>query len=163
MRPSILRTCTKTSTARPRPTPSFKMSTGVPSTTAQTQKAAQMSTNTSIPSESLLGIESTNIQTASGVELNAQQRIIVGSVLDVRTPPPPLAIERDADILRYSYSKANPPFRNSNSGPTPQNSTTPSPKRKGGNNMKRSGMDLKLRFQKSFVPLLSLPLPLPTR
>jgi hypothetical protein len=66
------------------------MSTGVPSTTAQTQKAAQMSTNTSIPSESSLGIESTNIQTASGVELNQQQRIIVGSVLDVHTSRPPL-------------------------------------------------------------------------
>jgi hypothetical protein len=64
------------------------MSTGVPSTTAQTQKAAQMSTNTSIPSESSLGIESTDIQTASGVELNQQQRIIVGSVLDVCIPPP---------------------------------------------------------------------------
>jgi hypothetical protein len=64
------------------------MSTGVPSTTAPGQKAAQMSTNTSIPSESSLGIESTDIQTASGVELNPQQRIIIGSVLDVLTPPP---------------------------------------------------------------------------
>jgi hypothetical protein len=73
------------------------MSTGVPSTTAQNQKTAQMSTSTSIPSESSLGIESTNIQTAPGVELNPQQRIIVGSVLDVRTPLK--ILKDDADVV----------------------------------------------------------------
>jgi hypothetical protein len=62
------------------------MSTGVPSTSAQAQKAAEMSKSASIPSESSLGIESINIQTAAGVELNPQQRIIVGSVLDVFIP-----------------------------------------------------------------------------
>jgi hypothetical protein len=35
------------------------------------------------PSTSELGIENTNIKTATGVELNDQQKVIVGSVLDV--------------------------------------------------------------------------------
>lgn len=44
-----------------------------------------MSTSSSSPSE--FGIESTNINTATGVELSAQQKILVGSVLDVDHPP----------------------------------------------------------------------------
>jgi len=56
-----------------------KMSTGVPSSTAAAQQAA----NISAPSTSELGIENTNVKTAAGVELSAQQKLLVGSVLDV--------------------------------------------------------------------------------
>jgi hypothetical protein len=56
------------------------MSSGVPSQTAQAQKA----TDTNAPSMSELGIENQNIKTDSGVDLSAQQKVIVGSVLDVR-------------------------------------------------------------------------------
>jgi hypothetical protein len=57
------------------------MSTGVPSETAQIQQKYNMSTS-STPSASDLGIES-NINTATGVSLSSQQKVIVGSVLDV--------------------------------------------------------------------------------
>jgi hypothetical protein len=57
------------------------MSTGVPSETAQIQKQSNMSTS-STPSASDLGIES-DIKTATGVSLSSQQKVIVGSVLDV--------------------------------------------------------------------------------
>ena len=83
MRSSLLKTVPLKPITRPRPRPSFKMSTGVPSSIAQTQKATEMNTSTSAPSTSSLGIESTDIQTAAGVELNTQQRVIIGSVLDV--------------------------------------------------------------------------------
>jgi hypothetical protein len=59
--------------------------------------------------------------------------------------------------VRYSYSKVSPPFRNSASGPTTQPSTTLSPKRKGENSMKRSGMGLKLPSLKFFVSLSFIP------
>lgn len=62
------------------------MSTGVPSSSA----AAQQATHTSAPSTSDLGIESTNISTAAGVNLSAQQNVLVGSVLDVSNSNMPL-------------------------------------------------------------------------
>jgi hypothetical protein len=61
------------------------MSTGTPSSTAQAQKSAEMSTSAS-SSGSDLGIESTDIKTATGVSLSPQQRVLVGSVLDVLLP-----------------------------------------------------------------------------
>jgi len=63
------------------------MSAGIPSETSQVQKSAEMSTSSS---SSDLGIESTNIQTASGVSLNTQQKMIVGSVLDLFAGKPTL-------------------------------------------------------------------------
>ncbi|KAE9376412.1 hypothetical protein N431DRAFT_479682 [Stipitochalara longipes BDJ] len=62
------------------------MSTGVPSQTAQAQKSAEMSTSSS-PSD--LGIEST-VNTATGVSLSSQQKLIVGSVLDLFAGKPTL-------------------------------------------------------------------------
>jgi hypothetical protein len=57
------------------------MSTGIPSKTTQiqyqSQRAAGGPTND-------LGIENTNIKTAPGVDLSSEQKVLVGSVLDVR-------------------------------------------------------------------------------
>ncbi|PMD22283.1 hypothetical protein NA56DRAFT_570782 [Hyaloscypha hepaticicola] len=64
------------------------MSTGVPSETAQIQQKYNMSTS-STPSASDLGIES-NINTATGVSLSSQQKVIVGSVLDLFAGKPTL-------------------------------------------------------------------------
>jgi hypothetical protein len=61
------------------------MSAGIPSSTAQVQKSAEMSTSAS-SNGSDLGIESTDIKTATGVSLSSQQRVLVGSVLDVFLP-----------------------------------------------------------------------------
>lgn len=55
------------------------MSTGAPSGTAQVQAAA----DASAPSFSSIGIKNTNIETAPGVNLSEQQKVLVGSVLDV--------------------------------------------------------------------------------
>ncbi|TVY48199.1 hypothetical protein LOCC1_G002453 [Lachnellula occidentalis] len=85
---SILRTCTRSVATKPTLfTSSFRnMSTGAPSSTA----AAQKNADTNAPSASELGIENTNPQTASGVDLSAQQKIIVGSVLDLFAGRPTL-------------------------------------------------------------------------
>lgn len=61
------------------------MSAGIPSSTAQVQKSAEMSTSAS-SNGSDLGIESTDIKTATGVSLSSQQRVLVGGVLDVFLP-----------------------------------------------------------------------------
>lgn len=55
---------------------------GVPSQSAQIQNEAEGPDSTSA-SFADLDIENTNIQTASGAELSSQQKVIVGSVLDV--------------------------------------------------------------------------------
>ncbi|KAH8757160.1 hypothetical protein F5882DRAFT_307297 [Hyaloscypha sp. PMI_1271] len=65
------------------------MSTGTPSSTAQVQKSAEMSTSASL-NGSDLGIESTDIKTATGVSLSPQQRALVGSVLDLFAGKPTL-------------------------------------------------------------------------
>jgi hypothetical protein len=59
---------------------------GVPSETAKMQEADTGSQQTGgiIPSSADLGIENTNITTAAGVRLSSEQKIIVGSILDVR-------------------------------------------------------------------------------
>jgi len=46
--------------------------------------------STGIPSSSELGIENTNISTAPGVELNDQQKVLVGSILDLFAGRPSL-------------------------------------------------------------------------
>ena len=81
------------------------MSVGVPSGSAQVQKMAGIST-TSDPAD--LGIESTNINTTAGVQLSAQQKVIVGSVLDVRPQILILPEENLTDNL-YSCSRASLP------------------------------------------------------
>ncbi|PBP15871.1 hypothetical protein BUE80_DR013356, partial [Diplocarpon rosae] len=58
------------------------MSTGVPSSTAGAQAQA-LSTAPAGSDTASLGIESTDIQTATGVELSGKQRVLVGSVLDL--------------------------------------------------------------------------------
>ncbi|KAL1863024.1 hypothetical protein Daus18300_008180 [Diaporthe australafricana] len=55
------------------------MSTGTPSGTAQ----AQASADASAPSFSSIGIKRTNIESAPGVNLSEQQKVLVGSVLDL--------------------------------------------------------------------------------
>lgn len=59
------------------------MSAGTPSGTAQ----AQASADANAPSFSSIGIKRTNIETAPGVNLSEQQKVLVGSVLDVRATP----------------------------------------------------------------------------
>ncbi|TVY31980.1 hypothetical protein LSUB1_G008158 [Lachnellula subtilissima] len=88
MTSSILRTCTRNVVKKPTLfTSAFrKMSTGVPSSTA----AAQKNADTNAPSASELGIENTNVQTAAGVDLSAQQKLLVGSVLDLFAGRPSL-------------------------------------------------------------------------
>lgn len=68
-----------------------KMSSGTPSATAQAQKDADMKA----PSTSDLGIENTDIKTAAGVDLSQNQKVIVGSVLDVN------------NLLRFQNLQAN--------------------------------------------------------
>jgi hypothetical protein len=58
--------------------------TAAPSETAKVQKDAQNSTQSG--SFASLGIENTDIKTASGVDLSEQQKVVVGSVLDVCLP-----------------------------------------------------------------------------
>jgi len=58
------------------------------SQTAQVQKDAQNSTQTGTAAN--LGIENMDIKTAAGVSLNDQQKIIVGSVLDLFAGRPSL-------------------------------------------------------------------------
>ncbi|KAJ0123885.1 hypothetical protein J7T55_012356 [Diaporthe amygdali] len=55
------------------------MSTGTPSGTAQAQATA----DANAPSFSSIGIKRTNIESAPGVNLSEQQKVIVGSVLDL--------------------------------------------------------------------------------
>ncbi|EPE36513.1 hypothetical protein GLAREA_08676 [Glarea lozoyensis ATCC 20868] len=62
------------------------MSSGVPSQTAQAQK----SQDTSAPDFKELGIENTNIKTDSGVDLSGNQKVLVGSVLDLFAGRPSL-------------------------------------------------------------------------
>jgi hypothetical protein len=65
---------------------------GIPSETAQIQKQANMSTSSSSGSlsarEKELDIKS-KVNVANGVTLSGDQRIIIGSVLDVFPLPPP--------------------------------------------------------------------------
>lgn len=60
------------------------MSTNDPSETAKVQASA----DASAPTFSSIGIKRTNIETAPGVNLSEQQKVLVGSVLDVRYPSP---------------------------------------------------------------------------
>jgi hypothetical protein len=65
-----------------------KMSTSIPSQTAQVQKDAVNSTQTSMATD--LGIENMNVSSANGVSLSEQQRLLVGSVLDLFAGRPSL-------------------------------------------------------------------------
>jgi hypothetical protein len=56
------------------------MASGTPSTTAQAQSAA----DANAPSFASLGIEHTTINEKAGVSLSSQQKLLVGSVLDVQ-------------------------------------------------------------------------------
>ncbi|RDW89236.1 hypothetical protein BP6252_01268 [Coleophoma cylindrospora] len=62
------------------------MSSGNPSETAGLQKQAENSG----PSMSELGIENTNINTATGVNLSPRQKVLVGSILDLFAGRPSL-------------------------------------------------------------------------
>lgn len=59
------------------------MATGVPSETAQAQEKANASAGS-------FNIKNTNIREGSGVKLDEHQRLLVGSVLDVRVAASPL-------------------------------------------------------------------------
>lgn len=75
------RSCTNYTKVRTAPFLTRTMATaGTPSDTARLQKDQ----TTQAPGD--YGIENTNISTASGVNLDSQQKVLVGSVLDV-TPP----------------------------------------------------------------------------
>ena len=56
------------------------MSTGAPSATAKAQ--ADVDANT--PSFSSIGVKNTTINEGAGVQLSSHQKLLVGSVLDVR-------------------------------------------------------------------------------
>jgi len=64
------------------------MASQTPSSTAQVQKDAQNSTRQGTYEE--LGIENTDIKTAAGVDLSGDQKVIVGSVLDLFAGRPSL-------------------------------------------------------------------------
>ncbi|TVY82658.1 hypothetical protein LSUE1_G004510 [Lachnellula suecica] len=64
------------------------MSSGVPSSTAQAQAAANASGGG--PSAADLDIQSTDVKTAAGVNLSSQQKVLVGSVLDLFKGQPSL-------------------------------------------------------------------------
>ena len=70
------------SSVKTAPTYSFlrKMSTGNASETAKMQSQSQ---HTAGGPTNDLGIENTNINAATGVELSSSQKVLVGSVLDV--------------------------------------------------------------------------------
>ena len=80
-----------------------RMSTGVPSQTAQAQKSAEMSTTSS----SDLGIEST-VNIATGVSLSSQQKLIVGSVLDVGPYSPRFPEHKTTDHQSVIRRQADP-------------------------------------------------------
>jgi hypothetical protein len=93
MRSSLLRIHTRSPipSLRLHGTPS-RMSSGTPSATAQAQKRAEMSTSSGpvgsrMPTALGLGIETTPNE-ASGVKLSEEQRVVVGSVLDVSSSTP---------------------------------------------------------------------------
>jgi hypothetical protein len=78
------------------------MSTGITSQTARMQSQSQQIAGG--PTRDI-GIQNTNINTAPGVELSWEQKVIVGSVLDVRHSEPGLY----ASTKTPSSSQAGPP------------------------------------------------------
>lgn len=102
------------------------MSTTNPSETAQ----AQASADASAPSFSSIGIKRTNIETAPGVNLSEQQKVLVGSVLDVRHhhtfAPIRILLNHPANIIN-SCSRATRPSSTSAYGTRMQHSQTTSP------------------------------------
>lgn len=81
VRPASVLTTQRTATlALSFPTLRKTMSSGVPSETAKIQDQA----NASSASYASYGIKNTNINAATGVNLSDDQKVIVGSVLDVR-------------------------------------------------------------------------------
>jgi hypothetical protein len=63
------------------------MSTGIPSNQAAAlSQTATMSSTSSAASAADLGIESQDIKTAPGVDLDKRKTVLVGSVLDVGSP-----------------------------------------------------------------------------
>ena len=60
------------------------MSTGIPNQTPAQQAYLATGSNGTNPSD--LGIESSDFITSAGAELSAHQKVLVGSVLDVRSP-----------------------------------------------------------------------------
>jgi len=66
------------------------MSSGVPSETAKAQKSADMTSNSAAASAKNLGIESLDIKTASGVDLNEKNTVLIGSILDLFKGKPTL-------------------------------------------------------------------------
>lgn len=99
---SSLSNCSRTQTKSKIPVifTSRNMSTGIPSETAMAQKQQESQPNAGIPSTSELGIENTNISTAAGVELDAQQKTLVGSVLDVSYSRFPIPIDTELTSLQ---------------------------------------------------------------
>lgn len=83
------------------------MSTSIPSETAQ----AQASADASAPSFSSIGIKRTNIETAPGVSLSEQQKVLVGSVLDVGSHPvvPVLPCNEPLADITGSFSRVTRP------------------------------------------------------
>ncbi|KAH8652727.1 hypothetical protein BGZ60DRAFT_182731 [Tricladium varicosporioides] len=79
MFPRLIRSSTKKITVK-------KMSSGVPSETAN----AQVQSAPTLSDFQNFGIESSDIKTASGVELSQHQKLVVGSVLDLFAGKPSL-------------------------------------------------------------------------
>ncbi|KAK1758580.1 hypothetical protein QBC47DRAFT_375121 [Echria macrotheca] len=80
---SIFSSSTSTSTTTTTTTTTNRaMATGVPSMTAEAHKAENSSPEPEADFGSI-GVKNTNINTAEGVDLNARQKLCVGSVLDL--------------------------------------------------------------------------------
>jgi hypothetical protein len=60
-----------------------KMSSGIPSSTAQAQASSIQPT----PTNESIGVRNTSVNTVPGVSLSPHQNLLVGSVLDVRPSP----------------------------------------------------------------------------
>lgn len=133
------------------------------SQTAQVQKDAQNSTKHGSFAD--LGIENTDIKTAVGVNLSSDQKVIVGSVLDVSSPCllyigsvliRCLVIRWSTKFEEIAAVECMPPYSMFVLGRVEltwnritQNSKILSPTPKAVNNTKRNGMVFKPRFLRS--------------
>lgn len=107
------------------PFSSRTMSTNDPSETAKVQASA----DATAPSFSSIGIKRTNIETAPGVNLSEQQKVLVGSVLDVRYHLIGVGLPYHTHIahITTSFSRATRPSSTSACGTRMRHSQTTSP------------------------------------
>lgn len=129
------------------PFSSRTMATGVPSGTAQ----AQASADASAPSFSSIGIKRTNIETAPGVNLSEQQKVLVGSVLDVSFRPIGVLLPSACPLsnITNSFSRATRLSSTSACGTRTRRSRTTSPSQLATPSTRRSSTASRLCSSRS--------------